>query len=217
MDILILFASTEGHTRKIGHYMADHLTALGHVVTVSDISNRPPALHAFDLVMLGGSLHVLKHQVLLSNYARAHAITLNRKNSVFFPIGLGPASQDERATTEFKRAVGAFLDRSGWNPERVELMAGALKYDEGDLFKQRVIDRLNNGPGRIQDPSGSYEFTDWERITAFCNELHADHSTPSIAKPGIPRPDKHVPVTNSKNVRSLRKKIQRPIRRQFHH
>ena len=89
MKILIVYGTTEGQTRKIARYMEEYLQSKGHAVTISDASDDPPTPDGYDVVLLGGSLHMMKHQASLAHYAAAHAEKLNRMPGVFFSVSLG--------------------------------------------------------------------------------------------------------------------------------
>jgi menaquinone-dependent protoporphyrinogen oxidase len=171
MNVLILYSSTEGHTRKIAGHMEEHFRSQGHVVMSGDVSGEPPSPDLFDVVLIGGSLHVMKHQVMLRRYILEHAGILNRKVSAFFSVSLGIATGEEEAKREARRTAEAFLHSAGWIPRRIELVAGALKCDHQDFFKLMVMKKLGGASDTMGTLVLDQEYTDWGRLKAFCNEI----------------------------------------------
>jgi menaquinone-dependent protoporphyrinogen oxidase len=173
MKILIVYGTTEGQTRKIARYMEDRLQGEGHAVTLSDASDEPPAPEGFDAVVLGGSLHMMKHQAALEHYARTHAGTLNRMPGIFYSVSLGIASGEESSIAEAGRIAREFVDSVGWEPRHIELVAGALKYTQYDFFKRFMLKMISKRAGGDTDTSRDHEYTNWQRIDALCGELVA--------------------------------------------
>src|SRR5690606_27554699 len=59
-NILILYATTDGHTAKVARVLGESLTAAGHSVTVHDARDPgdAPAADGFDGVVVAASIHV---------------------------------------------------------------------------------------------------------------------------------------------------------------
>ena len=65
-SVLLLFASTHGHTGKLAHRMADRMredATSVHVVDVADAEALDPSAYA--VVVVGGSIHADAHQPAL--------------------------------------------------------------------------------------------------------------------------------------------------------
>ena len=171
MKILIVYGTTEGQTRKIARYMEEHLQSKGHAVAISDASDDPPSPDGFDVAILGGSLHMMKHQASLAHYAVAHAETLNRMPSVFFSVSLGVVTGDEHSLKEARRIADEFVHHAHWSPEHIELIAGALKYTQYDFFKRYMMKMISTRSGGSGDTSHDHEYTDWEQVAKFCDRV----------------------------------------------
>ena len=79
MKILVVYATTEGQTRKIARFAADHLIKAGasvEVLEASDAEGVDPT--RFDAAILGGSLHLGGFQIALAHYAGACSAALNK-------------------------------------------------------------------------------------------------------------------------------------------
>ncbi len=173
MKILIIYGTTEGQTRKIARYMEEHLQETGNNVVISDAADDPPSPDGFDVVVLGGSMHMMKYQNALGHYVHDHAAALNRMPSAFFSVSLGIATLEEKELTEARRIAEGFVEERGWKPGRIELIAGALKYTQYDWFKRMVMRMIASKQGGDVDTSRDHEYTNWEQVKTFCDELVA--------------------------------------------
>ena len=81
MNILIAYASTEGQTRKIANFIADHIRSLDHKVKVFDTGStlHDVDVNEFDKVILAASVHQQKHQDSLEIYVAAKRKKLNAR------------------------------------------------------------------------------------------------------------------------------------------
>ena len=86
---LIVYGSTHGHTAKIAARMADAMREQGLHVDVLDV------VHAagvdpdrYDVTVVGGSLHKVKHQKDVVEWVVAHRGALERHPSVFFSVSV---------------------------------------------------------------------------------------------------------------------------------
>lgn len=70
--VLILYATTEGHTAKITQRIAQRLQALGHTVETHRVDAVPADLDpgAYDGVIVGSSIHYGHHPGFLSVLVR---------------------------------------------------------------------------------------------------------------------------------------------------
>lgn len=173
MKLLIVYGTTEGHTRKIARFIEDHLQAQGHAVSISDATDEPPAPVSFDAAILAGSVHMQRHQNALAHYAKAYAAELNAMPSAFLSVSLGVASGDEALMHEAMLNATAFAREAGWAPHRIVLVAGALKYLEYDFLKRMIMRMIAKKEGRDTDTTKDYEYTDWGALRSFSDEFVA--------------------------------------------
>lgn len=171
MKTLIVYGTTEGQTRKIARYMEEVLQAKGHSVTIADASDEPPPPDGHDVVVLGGSLHMMKHQAALATYASQYAGQLNRMPSAFFSVSLGIVTGDEHSLREAKRIAEEFVREAHWSPEHIELIGGALKYTQYDFFKRYMMKMISTRSGGSGDTSQDHEYTNWQQVAKFCDRI----------------------------------------------
>lgn len=80
----VCYATTDGHTEKVAREIGKTLRESGWNVTLRDCSaGGGVGLAAFDLVILGGSIHVGRHQRSLRSFIRKHRGALGNMRSAF--------------------------------------------------------------------------------------------------------------------------------------
>ncbi len=79
--ILILYASTEGHTAKIAHYMAKIVKDVGHQATVIDDKHLSAglSLQSYAAVIIGASVHMGKYPGSIGSFVKNHLDQLQAK------------------------------------------------------------------------------------------------------------------------------------------
>ncbi len=167
MNILIIYGTTEGQTRKIATFISEVIQKAGHLVTLMDSTMEPPAPTAFDAVILGASIHVGKHQSAITHYAKQHHLTLNKKNTAFFSVSLTYAGDEPESLKELEKIIYDFLEETGWEPLIIQKVAGALKYTEYDFFKKFIMRLISKRAGGDTDTSQDYEYTNWDEVENF--------------------------------------------------
>ena len=164
MNILLVYGSTEGQTRKIAEFCSDHLAKAGHTVDLRDSRRRMLDLDisTFDAVILAGSVHEKTHQETLTNFVIAHKAQLKTKPTLLISVSLSIAFDNGEA--EARRYVDAFVDYTGFEPNDVALTAGALKHDQYDYYMNQIVEHvvLENRGVMKEDR----EFTDWSALAA---------------------------------------------------
>lgn len=72
-SILILYSTTDGHTRHICQHIQQRLEAAGHCVTLASIINEvPEKLDAFDKIVIGARIRYGLHQRQVFDFVREH-------------------------------------------------------------------------------------------------------------------------------------------------
>lgn len=171
MKLLIVYGTTEGHTRKIARFMEDVLQDAGHKVTIADAADEPPEPKDYDAVLIGGSIHTHKYQAAVTDYITGHVAVLNNMPGAFFSVCLAVASDIEDEHRAAEKITKDFLSQTGWNPFMTTQIAGALKYTKYDFFKRLIMKMIAKREGRTTDVSRDYEYTDWNAVRKFVNDF----------------------------------------------
>ncbi len=167
MNILIIYGTTEGQTRKVADFMQNEFESLGHQVTMSDANASPPAPVGFDAVIIGASMHMERYQESVLYYVREHHAALNKTPSFFYSVSLTAASDDAASWHELRHITERFLVACKWRPALVEYVAGALRFTKYDFFKKFILRQI----ARRADPAAvageDKEYTNWDALKLF--------------------------------------------------
>src|SRR5437867_6452536 len=87
-NILIVYGTTDGHTRKIVHVLAENLRALRCSVDVVDAAGtlRRLSPEGYDAVVVAASVHIGSFQAAVTRWVRTHADALNRLPTAFLSV-----------------------------------------------------------------------------------------------------------------------------------
>ena len=106
--VLVVYATTHGHTRRIAQRIADVLGGRGLEVRLEELDKRgtgvTPADH--DAVIVGASLHGERHQPQIVAWARQHQTSLSLRPSALFSVSL-TAAEDGDGLAGTQQASGA--------------------------------------------------------------------------------------------------------------
>ncbi len=190
MNILVIYGTTEGQTRKIAGFMADSLRDRGETVTKIDSTDLPKDLDVggFDAVIAAGSVHNGRHQASLFQFVRDHRSVLQAKLAAFVSVGLSMASDDKQDRLDAADCADRFLSAAEWKPTVTHLVAGAIRYSEYDFFKTWILKMIASTKGVSTDTSQDHEFTDWKDLEAFVDAFlaqvaeHTDHADKPVEK-----------------------------------
>ncbi|MCM2282843.1 MAG: menaquinone-dependent protoporphyrinogen IX dehydrogenase [Bdellovibrionaceae bacterium] len=180
-NALIVYATTEGQTKKIAEFLAKELTLFGVSTQVLSAEAAPPKLspNAVDAVIVGASVHAGSFQVPLREWVKANSEVLSRLPSAFFSVCLGILEKENAKTQEDeRRIVSTFLAWSRWQPKLTAIFAGALMYSRYGWLKRILMKRIAAKAGGDTDAHRDYEYTDWNEVRAFATNFLARLSRP---------------------------------------
>lgn len=172
MGVLVIYASTHGHTAKIAGRVAEALREEGVEVDlrgVGDADGADPG-HA-DGVVVAASVHQGRHQDELIDWVRHHHRALEARPTLFVSVSLTAAEDSDEARAATRECIDVFLDDTGWTPERCEPVAGALQYREYDFFTRTLIRLMMKRGGHPTDTSRDYDYTDWDGVDRLAREF----------------------------------------------
>lgn len=170
-EILIVYASRDGHTRAICERMQQRLEQSGAPVRLTDVATAgalDPA--AFGAVAVGGSVVYGKHDPRLGRFIEAHAERFATIPLAFFSVNL-IARKAEKQTIEGNVYVRKFLDTLQLRPAHVEIIAGKLDYPSYGFLDRIMIQltmKFTDGP---TDRSTVIDYTDYDQVDRFADRL----------------------------------------------
>jgi menaquinone-dependent protoporphyrinogen oxidase len=171
MKVLVGYASSEGHTRKIARRVSDHIADGGHAVELVGLADAGDIdLRRFDRVILAASIHIGHYQQALSEFTAEQAQGLHEKPTLFLSVSLAAAGHDAEDWRGLDRILEDFESATGWKPDRVEQIAGAYRPKEYDVFRRFVMRRIVAAKDPEADLDNGKEYTDWQALDALIDD-----------------------------------------------
>jgi menaquinone-dependent protoporphyrinogen oxidase len=171
-SFLVLYGTGEGQTAKVAERVRDALVGRGHDATAVDAADSESVdVGAFDAAIVGASVHRGTHQSSVRSFLENNREALSVRPTAFFQVSLSSATSDGR-----ERAAGyvdELLDSTGWNPDRIGLFGGALRYSEYGFIERLVMRRIAKRELPDADTAGDTEFTDWATVDDFAADVAA--------------------------------------------
>ena len=167
---LIIYSSTDGHTKTICERILNYLNNKTEIKIMSLDEAIKFDLSTFNQIIIGASIRYGKHSKKLYKFISLNKNLLDQKQSIFFSVNV-VARKSEKNTPETNPYIKKFLKISNWKPKKIGVFAGRVDYPNYGFFDKYVIKFimfLTNGP---TDTSQSYEFTDWSKVDEFAKEL----------------------------------------------
>ena len=167
---LIIYSTTDGHTKRICDYIADKSTKKSSIelISIEDVKNIDLSL--YETIVIGASIRYGKHQPELYEFIQRNLEILKTVKASFFSVNV-VARKPNKDSPETNPYVKKFLKLSSWQPEVLGVFAGKIdypKYRFVDKHTIRLIMWLTKGP---TDTSGIYEFTDWGKVDEFIHKI----------------------------------------------
>ncbi len=165
MKILIVYATTEGQTRKVARHVFHHLAGAGHAVELiaaEEARGLDPA--GFDAAVVAGSVHGGRYQKELVAWAKGVAPELARVPTLFLSVSLTAAGKDQQEWEGLSGCVARFAEETGWTPARVEHVAGAFRFSEYDFFKSWAMRWIAAQRDETVTAGENREYTDWAAL-----------------------------------------------------
>ena len=169
MKILIIYGSLEGQTEKISNRIAELIRDQNHHITTLSGDNLPPdfSKNDYDAVIIGGSIHMNKYPLCISNFVSKNRDWLNNVPSAFFTVCMAIDSKRAKSKEQAIRYGQNFLAQTEWNPIFSETFAGAVKYTKYSFIIRFIMKLISMREGGSTDTSQDHEYTNWESVERF--------------------------------------------------
>lgn len=169
--ILLLYSSVDGHTRTICERIGHVIEASGHKAVLRRIEDVAGSdLPSCDKLVIGASIRYGRHRRSVFKFIEAHRAWLDARPNAFFSVNI-VARKPAKSRPETNPYLRAFLRRTPWRPQLLDVFAGRLDYPACrplDRLMIRFILWMTRGP---TDPRAVIEFTDWTRVEAFAQRV----------------------------------------------
>ena len=166
-SILIVYSTTDGHTREICNRLRSIIERQAHQVTLVPIAEVADAdLEPCDKIVVGASIRYGKHRPAVVEFIERNAQVLNRKPSAFFSVSV-VARKPAKNQPHTNPYVRKLLRKIAWRPREVGVFAGKIDYPRYGVLDRLVIRGIMLLTGGPTDPKAVVEFTDWRQVEAF--------------------------------------------------
>ena len=184
-SIAIIYATREGHTRKIAEHVTATLAARGFHAVVKNVRDHLATIDisAYSAVFLAASVHMGSHEREMVRFVKEHRAELACVPAAFLSVTLSEAgversgqSQDrrERCKAGVKAVIDKFIKETGWHPKYVMAIAGALPYTKYNPLVRFVMKQIAKSEGGDTDTSRDYEYTDWIALDRSVEDVAQD-------------------------------------------
>jgi menaquinone-dependent protoporphyrinogen oxidase len=171
-NVLLLYFSVYGQTRKICERLKADLAASGVNAELAPLTEPPADLDRYDAIVIGASIRHGKHNPAVFDFIAQHRALLDAKPSGFFSVNL-VARKPAKNTPQTNPYVKAFVSSTPWTPRLLGVFGGNLDYQRYKPFDRaaiRFIMWITRGP---TDPHTNVEFTDWDAVRRFAGQVAA--------------------------------------------
>src|SRR5215813_13085955 len=180
--IAVLYATREGHTRRIASYLADTFRAHGLSAHVMDVATRAAefCVDAYSAAVLCASVHGGRHEQEMIKFVKQRLNELDRIPTAFISVSLSqagaqdakqPPERRDEAAADVKKMIELFLRETGWRPSRIKPVAGALAYTKYNFLLRFIMKRIARKAGADTDTSRDFQYTDWATLDRFVEEF----------------------------------------------
>lgn len=206
--VLIVYATREGHTRRIAEHSASRLQQRGFRRQLVDAAN-PPAgldLQEYSGVLIAASLHgqlpghsrAAEHEREMVRFVKEHRADLAQLPTAFVSVSMTEAGAENaenppyrraEASLQVKEAIDRFFHEVGWHADQVQPVAGALPYSKYGLLRRFAAKLVAKRTGGDTDSRRDYVYTDWTALNRFIAEFAVvlvDSVPRSVRTPSVP-------------------------------
>ncbi len=159
-EVLIVYATELGHTRRIAERVATAMRSAGHQPTVASTEAAPPP-GSFDAVIVGAAVRASAFIPPIERYTREHAEPMGQRPSGLFSV-CAPDDHDDRVCRDaLDTYLRALQNDTGWHPDVIASFAGVRPYTHIGIA-HRVL--ANVDPAMDDSEAGA---TDWDAVSGF--------------------------------------------------
>lgn len=157
--LLIVYATTRGHTRKVAEAIARAVGEAGHATTVLRCGVRCSLARpeGYDAMIVAAPVRLWRHPPSVHRYLAEHLPALAGLPSAFFSVSLEAAG---RGAASARRRAERFAASLGWRPRAVHCVAGAAQYSRMGALERIAVRLTTSGA----DGDADQEYTDWARL-----------------------------------------------------
>jgi len=97
-------------------------------------------------------------------------------------------AEHARYVKDVEMMLGRFFKQTGWRPNQVKPVAGAIMYTRYNFLLRLIVKRIARKEGSPTDTSRDYEFTDWAGLDKFVEDFASEIRKAATARKAIASP-----------------------------
>jgi len=178
MRAAVFYATREGQAERVAKHVATDLRARNIPADVIDVKDLKGCVEwpAYTLAFVVASVHAGHHEKEMVRFVRHFKEELTERHAPFLSLTLSQAGaemptgtlvQRETARGDVLRMINDFMKETGWHPERVLPVAGALMYSKYNFLVKWIMKRIAHNAGFDGPADRDYEFTNWPAVDRF--------------------------------------------------
>ena len=166
MTVLIVFATVEGQTAKIAHFISNVAKKSGFDTRLINTDQLPGQvkLDDVDRVVLLAPVHERRHPASFEAFIASFKDELVKRKALVLSVGLKAAFASGRE--EARDYLTEMLLRTSFEPDASALVAGAVRPDSYGYFEKEIVKHVVLLGRKIDPRDGVREFTDWDELTS---------------------------------------------------
>lgn len=165
MNLLIVYATSEGHTARIARHIGEKQAAAGRATMILPVSEADiDAVDWADAIIIAAPVHAnhFPHDlaVFLVNAKRA----IDETRAMFLSVSLTAAGHDAEDWQGLDQIVGILLDATEFTPAETIHVAGAYAPSKLDPVRRFIMRRIIAARDPAADLSLDHIYTDWDAL-----------------------------------------------------
>ena len=170
-NILIIYSTTDGHTKKICQKIRWLIEQQGHNVKLVSIDDEAPVQpELFDKIVIGARIRYGKHNKNVLDFVTRNKDILQNKPAAFFSVNV-VARKPDKNQPDTNPYIQKFLKQVPWRPDVLAVFAGEIDYQKYRFFDRmmiRLIMYITHGPTGLNTVT---DFTNWEQVEDFARVI----------------------------------------------
>lgn len=164
MEVLVIFETVEGQTRKVVEFVELKIRAAGHGVQLFDAGDRMERLplEGVDKIVLAAPIHERRHPIGFETLVSASREELNACQTLMMSISLKAAFSE--GLEEAQDYLDEMKMRTGFIPDNEILVAGAVRTGSYDYYERLVVQNVALVGRDVELVGGVHEFTNWDQL-----------------------------------------------------
>ena len=167
MKKIFIYSSSNGQSLKICKALNKNKEAL--IIDMDML--KTTKLDNFDQIVIGASVKYGDHNKKVYEFVKKNRVLLEKKKTVFFSVN-ATARKSEKNTPKTNPYIIKFLKKTNWTPDHIGVFAGMIDFPNYNFIEKYIIKLImwiTKGP---TDTSKTFEFTNWEDVKKFSEEIN---------------------------------------------